>query len=377
MTGGTTDGAPTGSGPVGVGIVGCGTISAEYLRNLTAFPDLRVVACGDLDTARARETAERHQIPASGDAAAVINHPDVELVVNLTIPAAHAEVAGAAVAAGRHIYSEKPLALDRKAGTGLLADAGAAGLRVGNAPDTFLGAGLQTAYRMIADGAIGVPLTALTLMQGPGPESWHPSPEFLFQVGGGPLFDIGPYYLTALVGAFGPARQVAAVGRQSRTSRTVGSGPKAGTSFDVEVPTHVATLLDFTGGQAATMVLSFDSPLSRHGFVEITGTEATMSLPDPNTFGGEIRLRRDGDSDWTSVPASGPDASRGLGVLEMARALRAGRPHRATGELAMHVLDLMVSIADSADTAEFVPTVTTCATPDPLPADWDPYQRTL
>ncbi len=365
------------TGPVGVGVVGCGTISTEYLDNLTSFPDLRVVAVGDLDTERARQTAERYGVPVHGDGAAVIGHPEVELVVNLTIPAVHTEVAGAAVAAGKHVYSEKPLALDRKAGAELLADAASAGVRVGNAPDTFLGAGLQTAYRLIAEGAIGVPLTALTLMQGPGPESWHPSPEFLFQVGGGPLFDIGPYYLTALVGAFGPARQVAAVGRQARTSRVVGSGPKAGNEFTVEVPTHVATLVDFTGGPAATMVLSFDSPLSRAGFVEITGSEATMALPDPNTFHGDIRIRRAGDTDWTSVPSRGPSATRGLGVLEMARALRTGDAHRATGELGMHVLDLMVAIAESAEGGSFVPTITSTVSPDPLPADWDPLTRTL
>lgn len=373
----TGPGNRSGAGPVGVAVVGCGTISTQYLDNLTAFGDVRVVACADLDTARARETAQRYGIPVVGDTAEVVAHPDVEIVVNLTVPAIHTEVAHAAIAAGRHVYSEKPLALAREDGAALLAAADAAGVRVANAPDTFLGAGLQTAYRMIAEGAIGTPLTALTLMQSPGPESWHPNPAFLFQRGAGPLFDIGPYYLTTLVGAFGPARSVAAVGRRARDSRTVGSGPLAGTAFDVEVPTHVATLLDFAGGQAATSVLSFDSPLSRAGFVELTGTEATMALPDPNTFTGTIRLRRAGEDEWTSVPAKGPDTGRGLGVLDLARSLRAGTPHRASGELALHVLDLMVAIAESAETSAFVPVRTGCAAPALLPTDFDPYAATL
>ncbi|BCJ33728.1 oxidoreductase [Actinocatenispora thailandica] len=363
--------------PVGVAVVGCGTISTQYLDNLTAFPDIRVVACTDLDPSRARQAAERYHIPVVGDTDQVLGHPDVEIVVNLTIPAVHTEVAHAAIAAGKHVYSEKPLALERDAGAALLAAASTAGVRVANAPDTFLGAGLQTAYRMIAEGAIGTPLTALTLMQSPGPESWHPNPAFLFQYGAGPLFDIGPYYLTTLVGAFGPARSVAAVGRRARDSRVVGSGPLAGTAFDVEVPTHVAALLDFTGGQAATSVLSFDSPLARAGFVEITGSEATMALPDPNTFTGTIRLRRAGDDDWSAVPAKGPDTGRGLGVLDLARAVRAGTPHRASGELALHVLELMTAIAASAETGAFVPIGSSCAAPALLPDDFDPYTATL
>jgi predicted dehydrogenase len=362
----------SGGGPVGVAVVGCGTISHEYLRNLTTFPDLKVVGCADIDVPRAREVAERYGVPVAGTVDEVINHPDVELVVNLTIPAVHVEVAEQALAAGRHVYSEKPLAMDRESGTKLLADAAAAGLRVGNAPDTFLGAGLQSAYRLIEAGAIGTPLTALTLMQSPGPESWHPSPEFLFQRGAGPLFDIGPYYLTALVTAFGPAERVAAVGRRSRDRRVIGSGPKAGTEFEVEVPTHVSTLVDFTAGQAGSMMFSFDSPLSRHGFVEITGTEATLAVPDPNNFTGELRLRRAGDADWVAEPARGASTGRGLGVLDMAQAIRQGRPHRASGELGLHVVDLMVSIAESAERGAFVPVESSCPTPEPLSEDWDP-----
>ena len=187
-------------------------------------------------------------MPEWGSPADALAHPGVQLVVNLTVPAAHAEVIAAAIAAGKHVWSEKPLTLDVPAGRALLAEADAAGVRVGCAPDTVLGAGLQSARRLIDSGAIGTPLTALTLLQGPGPQSWHPDPEFLFAPGAGPLFDLGPYYLSVLAMLFGPARRVAAVGRRPRESRVIGSGPRAGTEFAVAVPTYVAALAEYAGG---------------------------------------------------------------------------------------------------------------------------------
>lgn len=363
--------------PVGVAVVGCGTISHEYLRNLTSFPDLRVVFCGDLDIERAKAQADKYGVPAAGSAAQAMESPDVEIVVNLTIPAAHAEVATAALAAGKHVWMEKPLALDTGTGKAVLAAAQQAGLRIGCAPDTVLGAGLQTARRVIEAGRIGVPQTALALMQGFGPESWHPDPAFLFQRGAGPLFDMGPYYLSALATLFGPAEQVAALGRRGREQRVIGSGPRAGTVFDVEVPTHVAALISYLSGQAATVVLSFDSPLRRHGFVEISGTEATLALPDPNRFDGEIRLRGVGADDWTVIPAAGATTGRGLGVLDLARALRGGVPHRASGEMALHVLDIMESTGRSISAGAFEPMRTTFDVPDVLAETWDPLARTL
>src|SRR5580693_9591965 len=269
-------------GPVGVAVVGCGTICNEYLRNLTSFPDLRVLFCADLDLERAKEQAAKYGVPEAGTAAQALRRPDVELVVNLTIPAAHAGVTSAALAAGKSVWTEKPLALDTATGQRLLAEADRAGLRLGCAPDTVLGAGLQTAWRLMTEGVIGAPQTALALMQDPGPERWHPDPEFLFQRGAGPLFDIGPYYLTALAAVFGPATHVAALSGRSRQTRVIGSGPRAGTEFAVAVPTHVSALIGYEGGRSATIVLSFDSPLRRHGFVEITGTTATLAMPDPN-----------------------------------------------------------------------------------------------
>jgi predicted dehydrogenase len=363
--------------PVGVAVVGCGTISNEYLRNLTSFPDLRVLYCADLDLERAKAQADRYGVPASGSTAQAVESPGVEIVVNLTVPAAHAAVAAAALAAGKNVWLEKPLALDTGAGRSIIEQADRAGLRVGCAPDTVLGAGLQTARRVIESGTIGVPQTALALMQNFGPESWHPDPAFLFQRGAGPLFDMGPYYLSALASLFGPAQQVAALARQARDTRVIGSGPNAGSSFAVEVPTHIAALIDYARGPAATLVLSFDSPLRRHGFVEITGTEATLALPDPNRFDGEIRVRRPGAAEWTSIPAQGAADGRGLGVLDMARALRDGLPHRASGEMALHVLETMEAIAASAETGAFCPVRSSFSVPEAVPADWDPAARTL
>jgi predicted dehydrogenase len=363
--------------PVGVAVVGCGMISDEYLRNLTSFPDLRVLFCADLVPERAKAQAARYGVPGAGSAAQAAGHPDVELVVNLTIPAAHAEVGLQAVAAGKNVWNEKPLALDTAAGRGLLTAAARAGVRLGCAPDTVLGAGLQAARRLIAGGAIGEPQSALTLMQDPGPERWHHDPEFLFRRGAGPLFDVGPYYLTMLATLLGPADQVAALGRPGQPYRVIGSGPRAGTKFEVEVPTHVAALVGYARGPAATLVLSFDSPLRRHGFVEITGTEATLSLPDPNQFDGEIRVRPAGRDDWETIPAAGTTASRGLGVLDMARSIRAGTAHRASGELALHVLDIMEAVSRSMAAGTFERVPTTFDAPDALPADWDPRVRSL
>jgi predicted dehydrogenase len=375
--------------PVGLAVVGCGTISNEYLRNLTSFPDLRVLFCADLDVERAKAQADTYGVPASGTAAQAVEYPDVDLVVNLTVPAAHAAVAQAAIAAGKNVWLEKPLALDTGTAQAVLAEADRVGLRVGCAPDTMLGAGLQTARRVIEAGTIGVPQTALALMQGPGPERWHPAPEFLFQRGAGPLFDMGPYYLSALAMLFGPAEHVAALGRRGRDTRVIGSGPRAGTAFGVDVPTHVAALIGYLGGQAATLVLSFDSPLRRQGFVEISGTEATLALPDPNRFDGEVRVRAAGADDWTVIPATGATAGRGLGVLDMARALRGGtgsrgdagppanQGPRASGEMALHVLETMEAIGRSIDDGTFEPVQTTFTVPDALAADWDPHARTL
>ena len=346
--------------PVGVGLIGAGNISDQYLRSLTSFPDLRVRIVGDLDTGRARAQADKHGVPRSGTAADVLAHDEVGIVVNLTIPAAHADVSSRALAAGKHVWSEKPLAIDRDSARSVLDQAAAAGLRVGVAPDTVLGPAVQTARRALARGDIGRPLSAQTVMQYAGPDAWHPSPEFLFAKGAGPLFDMGPYYITTLLNLFGPAERVAAVGSTGRMVRTIRTGDRAGTRFDVTVPTHVSALIQFAAGGISQSVFSFDSPLTRVGVVEITGTEGTMVLPDPNHFSGDVKITRGslagdgGDPVWRTVPSADVAAGRGLGVLDMARALRAGRPHIATGDLAYHALDILTSIDESVTTGEYV-----------------------
>lgn len=359
------------AGTTGVGIVGAGTISDQYLENLTQFPDLKVVFIADLDEERAASQAEKWGVPASGSYEQLLATDDVEIVVNLTIPAVHVEVALQAVAAGKHVWGEKPYALDRESGRQLMEAAKEAGVRVAVAPDTFLGAGLQTALREVRDGAIGQPLTALTLFQVPGPESWHPSPEFLFAKGAGPLFDVGPYYLTTLIQVFGPIRRVAALSSQARSSRTIGSGPKAGTDFVVEVPTHVSALIDFESGASAQSVFSFDSKLPRAGFVEISGAEGTAVFPDPNMFDGETTIHT-GDGDPRVVEATGSFFTRGTGVAELAQAIREDRPERVPGELAFHVLDAMASLVEAADSGQFVDVTSTVQISAPLDADWDP-----
>jgi predicted dehydrogenase len=363
-------------GPVGIGFIGAGVISDTYLENLTSFPDTEVLAIGDLFPEAAKAKAEKHGIGAAGGPEVVLENPDVELVVNLTIPAAHAEVAIQAIDAGKHVWNEKPLALDRVGAKTLLDRAEAAGLRVGCAPDTFLGSGLQTARRLIEEGEIGTPLTALVLMQSPGPESWHPNPAFLFQEGAGPLFDIGPYYLTTLVQTFGPIASVAAIGSKSRETRVIGSGPKAGEEFAVTVPSHVSASARFESGQSATMIFSFDSP-RRRTLLEVTGTDATMVFPDPNMFEGDIALQRRGEDEPAVVASTTLQSSRGTGVLDMARAIRENRPHRAQGALAYHVLDAMISMDEAITSAAYVDVESTVEVPAALPTDWDPREATL
>jgi predicted dehydrogenase len=364
------------TGPVGIGIIGAGTISTTYIENVAAFADTRLLAIGDLRPEVARAKATAHGIATAGDAGVVLDHPDVEIVVNLTIPAAHGEVALRAIAAGKHVWNEKPLALDRAGGRAILDAAAAAGLRVGCAPDTFLGSGLQAARRLIEAEAIGAPLSALALLQSPGPDAWHPNPAFLFQAGGGPLFDLGPYYLTALVQTFGAVSSVAAAASTARDRRTIGAGPRAGEVFEVTVPSHVGALLHFAGGQSAQAIFSFDSALPRT-LLEVTGRDATMILPDPNDFDGDVQIRRRGGEATETIERTVARSSRGTGVLDMARAIRANRPHRADGALAFHVLDVMTAIGESAESGEVVLVASTVRSAEPLPADWDPLAATV
>jgi len=365
------------SGPLGVGVIGAGTISSQYLRNMTQFPDLEVVIVADLYEDKAAEQAGAFGVAESGPPDRALSHPDVDLIVNLTIPQAHAEVSAAALTAGKHVFSEKPFATDRAAGRALLEQADAAGLRVGGAPDTFLGAGLQTARRLIEAGEIGTPLTGLTLFEVPGPVDDHRNLEVLLSRGAGPLWDMGPYYLTALSQVFGSFASVVASARTARPVRRLLTGAKAGADFDVQVPTHVSILADFAGGGETVTTLSWDSPHRRVGHIEIVGTDATLVIPDPNEFDGTLRLRRKGDDAWTDVPASGAIGGRGLGPLDIARSIAAGVPHRASGALAYHVLDVMASVTESLQARAWIDVASATPVTPPVPEDWDPYAATL
>jgi predicted dehydrogenase len=373
--------------PVGVAVVGCGNISDQYLTNLVRFPDIAVLACADIDFKRAATQAAKYGIPHSGDLATVLAMPKVELIVNLTIPAVHASVALQAIRSGKHVYGEKPFALSVEEARTIMAAAAEHGVQLGNAPDTFLGAGLQTARRVIEAGRIGTPISAKATFGYPGPDAWHPNPEFLFQKGGGPLLDMGPYYLTALVQLFGPVKTVSGFSRRAERRRVIGSGPRAGESFDVTVDTQVSALLEFASGPVASALFSFDEPIATRE-LEVRGTAAVIRLPDPNRFDGSMFLcRRDmnkgpdewldepTEADWAELRAEGSAEGRGMGVLDMTRALRFGGRPRAADDLALHVLDIMESIARSAASRQTISVSTVCKIAEPLTASWDPLQR--
>jgi predicted dehydrogenase len=359
---------------IGVGVIGCGFISGIYLANMQEFEVLNVVACADIARERAQERAAEFGVPKACSVEELLADPDIDLVVNLTIPAAHYDVAKASIAAGKSVYNEKPLAIQRADGRKLLLDACAKGVRVGAAPDTFLGAGLQSCRGLIDEGAIGEPVAATAFMLCHGHEHWHPDPAFYYQVGGGPMFDMGPYYLTALLTLLGPVRRVTGSTRVTFPQRTISSQPRAGEKIDVEVPTHVASILDFANGAIATVVTSFDVWSSETPKLEIYGSAGSLSLPDPNTFDGPVRVRRQNEDIWTDEPVARPYRanSRGLGVADMAHGLRSGRPHRANGELAYHVLDVMHAIHEASTSGRHIDVESTFTIPAPLPYDLPP-----
>lgn len=352
-----------------VGIVGVGTISDAYLRTLPRLGDLSLVAVADLDPARALACADRRDGVRALPPDELYAADDVDLVLNLTIPQAHAEVASAAIAGGKHVYGEKPLALNTAEAQGVLAAAAAAGVRVGCAPDTVLGTGVQTARAALDSGLIGVPVAATAFMVTPGHERWHPAPEFYYRPGGGPLLDMGPYYLTALVTLLGPIRRVVGMASTPRATRTIGSGPRAGTGFDVEVATHVTGVVEHEGGALSTLVMSFDIWAGHLPRIEVYGVEGSLSVPDPNGFDGAVRVFRAKEPIWTDIgPMAGyANSSRGYGIADMARAIAAGTPHRASGELAYHVLDVMESLLAAAESGTAVPVSSRCDRPAAVP----------
>ena len=360
--------------PAKVGVVGCGNISGIYFSNAQGLRMLEVVACADLIRERAEASAAKYGVPKVCVTEELLADPEIEIVLNLTIPKAHAEVALAAIAAGKSVYNEKPLAVERKDGKRILDQAAQRGVRVGCAPDTFLGAGMQTCRKLIDDGWIGEPIAATAFMTCHGHESWHPDPEFYYQAGGGPMLDMGPYYLTALVNLMGPVRRVTGSAQITFPERLITSQPKHGTVIEVEVPTHVVGLLDFAGGAVGTIITSFDVWAAELPRIEVYGTEGTLSVPDPNTFGGPVRVYLPRAGEWREIPLTHGYAenSRGLGVADMAAGLRSGRAHRASGELAYHVLDIMHAIHDASREGRHVELASSCPRPAPLPMNLQP-----
>ena len=358
----------------GVGIVGAGVISDTYLQNLTSFPDLAVRAITDLDPSKASSQAERYDLDVSGSLPQLLSRDDVDIVVNLTAPTVHVEVGMQAIAAGKHVWSEKPLGVHRAEARRLLEAAEAAGLRVACAPDTVLGEGIQSARRLLEDGRIGRPINALAQMLNPGPEQWHPSPEFLFQPGAGPVLDMGPYYLTTLVSLFGGISRVSATAQRSHETRVIGSGPRAGEQFSVNTATHVSALYEFSSGETAQAVFSFDSGVKRTA-LEVSGTHGTILLPDPNKFFGDAVVTS--QSGQERIPSGDATATRGVGVVELAQAIHEERPERASGRLALHVLDAALATLEAAESGIPVQLSTTAQAPPLLPPGWNPRAGVL
>ncbi len=354
---------------VKVGIVGCGNISGTYFNVAKRMQAYEIVACADVHQPAAEARAKEFGVRAM-TVDGLLADPAIRIVINLTIPLAHAEVGLAALRAGKSVYNEKPLAAQRADAKAMLALAREKQLRVGGAPDTFLGAGLQTCRQLIDEGRIGTPVAATAFMMGHGHESWHPNPEFFYKPGGGPMFDMGPYYLTALVSLLGPVRRVTGSTRISFPVRTITSEPKKGGTITVETPTHLVGVLDFASGAVATLITSFDVWAHTLPNIQVYGSEGSLAVPDPNTFGGPVKVAKAGSWDWNEVAVTRPYAenSRGLGVGEIARGLQTGRPHRASGELAYHVLDIIHAIHDASREGRHVTLESTCERPAPLPA---------
>ena len=354
-----------------IGIIGCGKISNAYLECAPLFPALDVVHCADLIPERALTQARAFGIPRAGSVEGLLADPEVELVINLTIPAAHTETNRAILNAGKHVFCEKPFALNRTDAAALLELAQSKNLRLGSAPDTFLGEAHQTCRKLIDSGVIGEVVAATAFMASHGPESWHPAPEFFYQPGGGPMFDMGPYYLTALVNMLGPMARVSGVTRASIKERIAPSGPAAGTRIPVSTPTHLTGTIEFAAGAIATVIMSFDIWAHHLPLLQIHGTKGSLTLPDPNLTCGTPMLYTPATNTWEDVPLSYPTIygdkyGRGAGVAEMAVAIRAARPHRASGALALHVVDAMQAFQDSSEQARTVDLTTHCQRPEPV-----------
>lgn len=352
---------------VKIGVIGCGNISGIYLKNFTTvFSDIvELVACADKNPEAAQARAKEFQVPKAYSVEQMLADPEIEIIVNLTNPKVHYDVCMSVLDAGKSVYVEKPLAISREDGLRIVKKAKEKGLLAGGAPDTFMGAGIQTCRRLIDEGAIGEPTAATAFRTSHGWEGWHPNPEFYYKVGGGPLFDVGPYDLTALVSLIGPVARVQSAAKMTFPTRTITSKPKFGQTIEVEVPTHVTSILNFENGVIGTFITSFDMWAAKLPFIEIYGTEGSLSVPDANTFGGPVSLYRKDSSQWEEVPVTQNyfEDSRGLGVADMAYSIRTGSSPRAGSDLTFHVLDVMQSIVESSETQVSCEIGSTCERP--------------
>jgi predicted dehydrogenase len=354
--------------PHRVGIVGLGFISRQYLEVLAGHPAVTIAAVADLDGPRAAAVAA--ELPGSRAVPVqdLLAADDVQTILNLTIPGAHAEIALGALGHGKHVYGEKPLAATFAEARTVLGTATAAGLNVGCAPDTVLGAGIQTARAAIDGGLIGRPMSASAVMVTPGHERWHPNPDFYYLPGGGPLLDMGPYYLSALVHLLGPVRAVTGSAARPRAERVIGSGPRSGERIPIEVETHVSGVLEHADGPLSTVTMSFDGVRTTAAPIEVHGETGTLAVPDPNHFDGEVRHFALAGDRWNPLePSAGyAGAGRGIGLLDQVLAAP-GRPPRAGGELALHVLEAMTALLRSAAEGRRIELTTTAERPRAVP----------
>jgi predicted dehydrogenase len=359
--------------PLRVGIIGCGKIIGQYLETFARITDIKLVAVADLDQARATEVASSQSGVVALTVESLLGRSDIEAVVNLTIPSAHTDVSLAAIAAGKAVYVEKPLADTVENGSRVLAAAAAAGVPLGCAPDTVLGTGTQTARRAIDDGMVGTPISASATMVTPGHERWHPNPDFYYQPGGGPLLDMGPYYVTALVSLLGPVTKVIGAASALRDTRTVQTGSRAGELIPVTTATHVTGVLHHANGTLSTLLMSFDATATKASRIEVHGTTGTLSIPDPNNFSGDVQLWRSGAEAWETLPASAgyTRAARGYGLAEMLWNAEHGATRLANttadGQLALHVLEIMEAVLTAADSGTAIELATTTDRPHAVP----------
>ena len=371
-----------------IGILGCGHVSGQYFAGLARYEQLTVVACADLELGRAREKAAQHGVPRACAPDQLLSDPGVDLVVNLTPPQSHAEISLAAIRSGKHVWSEKPLAVTLEDARRVVDAAEAAGLRLGCAPDTFLGGSIQTAVKLVDDGWIGRTITGgVALVTEPGYETWHPAVHAFYRKGGGPSLDLGPYYLAALVALLGPVVRVTALSSMAFRERTIRVGPRRGERIGVEVPTHVTGAVEFECGALVTVLFSWDVWATNLPYIEIYGSAGSLSVANPDEFGGQPRLRRAGQEEleqpppppgsvgWSPIPLVQPgDVRRGIGIAELARAIRDERPHRASGEFAYHVLEVLLALERSGSTGQQIAIESRCERPAPLEQNHPPNQ---